>query len=240
MIKVPLPRVLAARGFATRDYGQGLYLGKYSGGPVIFGSGTFPSFLHLQPRAGNEAGGLVILPKGTALDVSVILTNSENLDNCGYVEQHLLDDTLYIARGNTGSGKLPSAVMFQIPKLLPSGAQLGDSGFEWDQVWTTTLRGILKTKVTTYLSTSNISVQDHYVEAYANDADITLHLPDPRECEGKEIVVKKVAGDYDVIVDVASGDDIDGEDSVTLHLVCETYVFFSRYGHWAIKSHYTA
>ncbi len=240
MIKVPLPRVLTSRGFQTRGYDQGLQLGSHDCAPVIVGNSIYPCFPLIQPRSGNNGGGLAILPKGNEIGSELLLANREDLNNCGIFELFFLDTGVYLAGSSAGSGSAPEFLMLLMPKFLPGGSQqLGDSDHKWSTVWTDELRGVLKSKTRTYLSSSDLSTEDHYVNAQASSSDTTLHLPDPRQCEGKEIVVKKTGGSYNVIVDVASGDDIDGQSSVTISSLYESYTFYSRYGHWAIKAHHT-
>ncbi len=245
MIKVPVPKPLATRGMTIKDYEQNLQFGTQPGAPVAYSTLTYPSFPLFQPKSGNNNGGIIIAPSGTNYTAELMLVNTADLSDCGIVEFVLMGEYLFLSPSSNGGHTTPHTMYMLFSKVLPgSGTKLGESSSKFDEihgeeVHSDGLYGTLKHDRETHNGTGNIDLDETYVEANPTSGSITLHLPDPRDCEGKEITVKKVTSSYTVTIDVASGDQIDGNSSVSLTSLYETYVFFSRYGSWGIKAHYS-
>lgn len=108
--------VVGGGGSIILANGEFIQLGTRDGSPEIFaGHPTFVQEVFIRPKDGNVIGELGIYPKGTQDQSNLELSNAEDPDNCGYVHFIINDKTVYLQRGQTGTGTEPILLTINFP-----------------------------------------------------------------------------------------------------------------------------
>ncbi len=111
--------------------------GVLGGSPNIFGGlAGDPTALIVQPKDGNLSGKVYLVPSGTGDEAFIVILNSSDLANFGYVTFGVTGGIVTLAVGAAGGGEAPADFrsMFTIRPYTDESQGLGNDSYWWKHI----------------------------------------------------------------------------------------------------------